>query len=214
MKKYFINNNSRKLILFFTGWGCDEHEFSHLESNTDVLILYDYTDLKISFDFSNYDEINLISFSAGVFIASIINFDFKINNKFAISGNPYLFDDKLGLSKKTQDLLYNITEETAEEFAKNYLVKTDEEWNSFRPSNRTLDSCKFEFNFLKSLYEKQKKDICDNFDVAIFGQEDPLFDVTEQKKFYNDRLRIVKNARHNIFFRIHNYEQIFELGEL
>ena len=48
MKKFLIDNNSSELILFFTGWGCDEYEFEHLKSNKDVLILYNYLDLKCS----------------------------------------------------------------------------------------------------------------------------------------------------------------------
>ena len=41
MKKYLINNNSDSLLIFFTGWGCDEYEFEHLESDCDVLLFYD-----------------------------------------------------------------------------------------------------------------------------------------------------------------------------
>lgn len=99
-EKYLINNNSQNLLIFFTGWGCDEYEFEHLKSDCDVLLLYDYSDLNLDFDFSEYKNFDLISFSAGVFVASIIDFDFKINNKIALSGNPYLFDEKLGLSSR------------------------------------------------------------------------------------------------------------------
>ena len=110
MKHYLINKNTENLLIFFTGWGCDEFEFQHLESDSDVLLLYNYKDMNLDFDFSKYKKINLIAFSAGVFIASIFNFaDFKINKidkKIAIDGNPYLFDENLGLSKEMQDILY------------------------------------------------------------------------------------------------------------
>ncbi len=36
MKKYLVNNGSKMLLIFFTGWGCDESEFSHLKADTDV----------------------------------------------------------------------------------------------------------------------------------------------------------------------------------
>ena len=71
-----------------------------LKSNSDVLILYDYTDLNLDFDFSKYKNFDLIAFSAGVFVASIMDFDFEINRKLAISGNPYLFDEKLRTFKR------------------------------------------------------------------------------------------------------------------
>lgn len=208
MKQHFIDNNSDTLLLFFTGWGCDEYEFEHIKSNTDVLILYDYTDLNFNFDFSKYKKFDLMAFSAGVFIASIMNFNFKINKKIAISGNPYLFDEYYGLSSKMQDLLYNITEETAEDFAKNYLVKTDEEWRNFHPSRRTLESCRTEFDSLKKIYNDNKHKIKDIYDFTLFGEDDHVFNITVQKEFFKEKVRIIKNARHNPFFRIETFEQI------
>ena len=70
MKHFLMDNGSDSLLLFFSGWGCDEHEFEHLKSGSDVLILYDYNNLRLEFDFSGYREINLLAFSAGVFAAA------------------------------------------------------------------------------------------------------------------------------------------------
>lgn len=212
MKKFLINNGSDSIILFFTGYGCDEYEFEHLKSKSDILLLYDFsdTDLSLDFDFSKYKEVNLIAFSAGVFIASVFNFNFKLNRKIALSGNPYLFDEPYGLTNDMQDILYNITAETADDFARNYLVKTDEEFRIFHHSRRTIESCKKEFNSLKNLYSVKKTDIKDIFDKAIIGEYDPIFNVQAQKDFYTKRLTIVKNARHNLFFRIKSFEDILD----
>lgn len=212
MQKYLINNNSDKLLLFFTGWGCDEYEFEHLNADSDVLLLYNYSDLNLDFDFSKYKEINLIAFSAGVFAASVFNFDFEINKKIALSGNPYLFDEKFGLSSKIQEVLLNITEENADDFARNYLIKTEAEWSKFHHSKRTIESCRTEFSSLKKLYEDNKQNIKDIFDMVLVGEYDPIFDVSAQKEFYGKKLHITNNARHNLFFRIKNYEQIFDFN--
>ena len=213
MKQYLKDNNSGKLLIFFTGWGCDESEFEHIKSDSDVLILYDYLNLDFNFDFSKYKEVNLIAFSAGTFVASLFDFDFEINKNIAISGNPYLFDEKLGLSEKIQNVLRNITEENAEEFAKNYLVKTEEEFRNFHPSNRTLESCRAEFDTLKRLYEENKNKIRDIYNYALFGSDDIIFNLSSQREFYGPRLRIVENSRHNLFFRIENYNQFFNFCE-
>lgn len=212
MQKYFINNNSDKLLIFFTGWGCDESEFAHLNTSSDILLIYNYTDLDLKFDFSKYKDINLIAFSAGIFIASVMNFDFKINKKIAISGNPYLFDEKFGLSNEIQSVLQNITEENADDFAKNYLVKTDEELKRFHHSKRSLDSCQDEFQSLKNLYKENKHKIKDIFDYAIIGENDPIFNTAAQKEFYANRLKLIKNARHSLFFRIKSYEDLLKLA--
>ena len=211
MQRCLINNHSDTLLLFFAGWGCDEYEFEHLQAESDVLLLYDYSDLILDFDFSNkYKKIDLIAFSAGVFVASVFRFNFEPNRKIAIDGNPYLFDEYYGLSEDMQKILYNITEENADSFAKNYLIKTEEEYRNFHPSKRTLESCRMEFDNLKKIYRDNEQKITDIYNYAIFGSEDPIFNVSAQKEFYGNRLNIVKNARHNLFFRINKYEQIFD----
>lgn len=212
MKKYLINKNSDKLLIFFTGWGCDQYEFEHLEASYDVLLLYDYSNLKLDFDFSKYKIFNLIAFSAGVFVSSIFNLDFKIDKKIALSGNPYLFDEHFGLSKEIQNILYSITEETADDFAKNYLIKTEEEWKKFHHSKRSIESCKTEFEKLKETYQKYKQNIKDIFDMALVGEDDPIFNVPAQKEFYKAKLNVIKNARHNLFFKIRNYDEIFSFN--
>jgi len=209
MRKYLIDKNSDNLLIFFTGWGCDEYEFEHLTSNADVLLLYDYLDLNLDFDFSNYKKIDLMAFSAGVFVASIMNFNFEISKKIAISGNPYLFDEHLGLSTEIQNILCNITAENADDFARNYLIKTDEEWKNFHHSKRTLESCKEEFNSLKNLFISQNHNIKDIYDFALMGENDEIFNTSVQKQFYKNRLKMIENARHNLFFRIQKYEQFF-----
>ena len=214
MKQFYLNNRSDNLLLFFAGWGCDEHEFEHLTSESDVLILYDYTDLELNFDFSKYREINLIAFSAGVFTASVFNFDFKVSKKIAIDGNPYLFDEHFGLSENIQDTLYNVTEENAEDFARNYLVKTEEEYKNFHPARRTPESCRYEFDCLRQIYNSQKQDIKDIYDYALIGADDPIFNVEAQKVFYGKRLFVINNARHNLFFRIKSYEDLFRLCKI
>lgn len=211
MNNYLVDNNSDKLLLFFAGWGCDEYEFEHLKSDSDVLILYNYTDLDLDFDFSKYKEINLLAFSAGVFVASIFDFKFELGKKVALDGNPYLFDEHFGLSESIQEVLYNITEDSADDFAKNYLVKTEEEYKNFHNSRRTLVSCREEFDRLKFIYETNKPKIKDIYDLVIMGEEDPIFNVAAQKEFYGDKLKIVKNARHNLFFRINSYKELFDL---
>jgi len=211
MKQYYINNKSDSLLIFFTGWGCDEYEFEHLKSKSDVLILYDYTDLYLNFDFSKYNEINLLAFSAGVFVASIFKFGVKINKKIAADGNPFLFDEKYGLSKQIQDILYNITEENADEFARNFLIKTDEEYKEFHPSKRTLESCRIEFDCLKNIYQKEKENIKDIYDLVLFGENDTIFNISAQREFYKNKIKFVQNARHNLFFRIKKYEDLLYL---
>ena len=65
MRYFYQNNQSKELIVFFAGWGCDENQFTNLQDNKDVLILYDYQDLELDFEFSRYNRIDVIAYSAG-----------------------------------------------------------------------------------------------------------------------------------------------------
>ncbi|MCR4819964.1 MAG: DUF452 family protein [Elusimicrobiales bacterium] len=212
MKHFLMDNGSDSLLLFFSGWGCDEHEFEHLKSGSDVLILYDYNNLRLEFDFSGYREINLLAFSAGVFAAAASDIKNISGRKTALSGNPYLFDGHFGLSQEIQEMLCGINEENAADFAKNYLVKTDEELAAFHNSGRTIESCRAEFESLKRLYSERKNSIKDIFDSALIGGDDRIFNIEAQKEFYGSRLRIVPNARHSIFFRIKSFDEIIDMA--
>lgn len=55
------------------------------------------------------------------------------------------------------------------------------------------------------------KKINDIYDYAIFGECEKIFNLQLQKDFFKNRIHIIENARHNMFFRIANYEQIFEI---
>ena len=66
MKLVKIDNRSSSLIIFFAGWGCDENQFTNLRDREDVLILYDYRDLDLDFDFSPYRQVDVLAYSAGV----------------------------------------------------------------------------------------------------------------------------------------------------
>ena len=89
MRYFFENHHSHDLIVFFAGWGCDENQFTNLHDRKDVLILYDYHDLSLNFDFTRYANIYVIAYSAGVFVASIMADQLpNLRCKIAVCGNP------------------------------------------------------------------------------------------------------------------------------
>ena len=95
MKTKLIKNNSDELIVFLSGWGCDEHSYSDMKSSRDVLICWDYTSLDFEFNFEDYKTICLIAYSAGVFVSGLIKDKLpKFSYKIAVNGNPKLFDNK------------------------------------------------------------------------------------------------------------------------
>lgn len=213
MQYFFKSNNSTDLIVFFSGWGCDENQFVNLHDDKDVLILYDYQNLTLNFDFSKYANIYVIAYSAGVFIASILADNMpNVRCKVALCGNPYVFDEKLGLSTNIIKVFKNITLDNYLEFRRKYMVFTDEEYEKYNQlqSLRTIESCESELEALQKLYEQKKSQINPDFDKAIVAENDLIFKLNEQMNFYKDKLKIIKNARHHIFFRFNSFAEMLE----
>lgn len=211
MQYFYHDHGSKDLIVFFSGWGCDENQFTNLHDKKDVLILYDYQDLKLDFDFMKYQNVYVIAYSAGVFIASIMaNSIPNVRLKVAVCGNPYLFDETLGVDKKTVDVFKNITLGNYLEFRRKYMVYSEEEYEKYNElqSLRTIESCADELKALQEMYKKQKDKIDPTFDKAIVAENDLIFKLESQKDFYKEKLTIIKNAKHHIFFKFKGFEDL------
>ena len=213
MQYFFQNNGSKDLIVFFSGWGCDENQFTNLHDNKNVLILFDYQDLKLDFDFAKYDNIYVIAYSAGVFIASITTDKIpNIRQKIAVCGNPYLFDEKIGISAETVQVFNEITLDNYLDFRRKYMVVTDEEYDRYNKlqSLRTIESCQSELLALQKMYAEKKAFINPEFDKAIMAENDLIFKLSAQTEFYKDKLRIIKNAKHHIFFKFSSFDDLLK----
>ena len=214
MQHFYQNNNSDDLIVFFAGWGCDSNQFVNLHDRKDVLILYDYHDLNLNFEFDKYANIYVIAYSAGVFIALILAKNIpNIRQKVAVCGNPYLYDEVLGLSAANIQAFKNITLYNYMEFRRQYMVFSDEEYEKYNQleSLRSVESCESELVAIRKLYDKYKAKIEPIFDKAIVAENDLIFDLQAQKDFYKDKLVIIHNARHHIFFKFNSFEDILNI---
>ena len=214
MRYSFYDHGSKDLIVFFAGWGCDDHQFTNLHDVKDVLILYDYQDLSLDFDFSPYAHIDIIAYSAGVFIASVMADELPhVRQKVAVCGNPYLFDETLGISQATVQVFREITLDNYLEFRRKYMVFTDEEYEKYNrlQSLRTIESCASELEALQQMYVTKKFKINPVFTKALVAENDLIFKLSAQQKFYQNKLRIIKNAKHHIFFRFDSFEDMLNL---
>ena len=214
MQYFYQNNRSKDLIVFFAGWGCDENQFTNLHDRKDVLILYDYQDLELNFNFEKYQNIYLIAYSAGVLIASLIADKIKnVRLKVAVCGNPYLFDETLGIDGQTIEVFKGITLDNYLDFRRKYMVFSDEEYEKYNAlqSLRTVESCMAELDALQKMYAVLKDKINPQFDKAVMAQNDLIFKIAAQKDFYGQKLKVIENARHHIFFKVKSFEDLLEI---
>ena len=214
MKTKLISNNSKDLILFLTGWGCDDVQFQSMTSSKDVLLCWDYTDLELNFDFSKYENICLLTYSAGVYVAGLIADKLpKFKLKIAINGNPLMFDEYFGINENLINTMYKLNEDNYLQFRKDFLVYNNEEFEYFNnhTSIRTFDSCATELKNLEE-YSKTKFTPID-YDIALLSDNDKIFNPTTQRKYFKASYIILNNQAHNVFYKIKTYDDIFNIIE-
>ncbi len=116
MKYKWLNKKAnKKIIIFFNGWGMDECIVKHLNpENYDVLMFYDYNNLDNDFEFNllnNYSEKNLIAWSMGVMIGSIVTHTLALplgeGTYTAINGTLKPIDAEFGIHPRIYDLTIN-----------------------------------------------------------------------------------------------------------
>jgi malonyl-CoA O-methyltransferase/biotin synthesis protein BioG len=125
IRKIDAKKNNRKdgrsLLLFFSGWGMDEHPFmEYLPVDRDCMICYDYRSL--AFDESllaPYEHIRMVAWSMGVWAASHVLSDrhFHVAESIAINGTPWPVDDERGIATAIfYGTLEGLNEETLQKF--------------------------------------------------------------------------------------------------
>lgn len=209
MKTKFTDNNSDELIFFLLGWGCDDRPYQNMTSSKNVLLLWDYNDLDFEFDFTPYKKIYLLAYSAGVFIADILEDKLpKFDLKIAINGNPLLNDEYFGITKEAKTAMAGLNLLNFLEFRRNFLVVTDEQFREFNKltSRRSIESCMDELQALEMLSCGDKKTI--QFDKIIISEEDKIFNPQHQIEYFKDNIKILKNSGHDVFHYFKNFDDI------
>ena len=213
MKTKLIENNSNDLVVFLTGWGCDDNQFKNFSSSKNLLLCWDYSTLDFEFDFSKYNKVSLLAYSAGVLVACLLQDKFpKFDKKVAVNGNPFMIDKKFGMSKKTIDILLNLNLDNCMEFISTYLVYDKQELKIFlaTPSYRPFESSKQELIKLQEYCNLKYKPI--EFDKVILSDTDKVFNPGTQQEYFKDKYVLLKNsAHHTPFLRFNSTDEMFRL---
>ena len=219
--KLIIDHNSDELIIFVSGWGCDDHQFAGLTSSKDVLLLWDYKDLSLNYHIKNYKKCYLLSYSAGVFVAGLLEDSIPIlSRKIALNGNPEIFSAKYGLTKQITNVFRNITVENAKKFCCDYLLHDPDEFSSFiqYPCLRTPADCTIELDCLEEMANNNKYHRM-KFDTVFMSECDKIFNPENQRLYYKQlfpaEFHQVPKSGHNIFYsKITNLDDFFDKQSL
>ncbi|EGK8067485.1 DUF452 family protein [Campylobacter upsaliensis] len=199
MKIEFLhqNANSKELILFFAGFASQPSHFSHLNSQKNVLMVYDYRDFEFKFDLNAFENITLIAFSMGVCVASKVLKNFHFKAKIALNGTNYGVDKIRGIPPSI--FLRTAQNFKLEDFKKALLCKRAE--FEFRAEEDLKEE-------LLALYEFCKKDFAKNFtwDRAYMSEGDFIFPNLALKNTYENLICL--KEPHFVFFAFDKWEQI------
>ena len=86
---YIVHENHPKLLLLFAGWAADETPFKQYRpKGMDYMVCYDYRTL--DFDksiFDRYQRVNVVTWSMGVWVGSLILSNIPQNKILSIAFN-------------------------------------------------------------------------------------------------------------------------------
>lgn len=101
---YIINENHPQLLLFFAGWAADETPFKQYRpKDMDYMICYDYRTLDFDYSiFDRYRQVNVVAWSMGVWMGSLILSQVSRDKVFslAFNGTTYPIDNLEGIPRE------------------------------------------------------------------------------------------------------------------
>lgn len=186
MKQVFLKKEGNaRLLLFFAGWGSDEHLFRRpLMEGYDCLLCFDYQTLE--FDdtlLEGYREIRLLAWSMGVWVAGQVLQGKKLpwQMRLAVNGTPYPINEDCGIPERIfLGTLRQFSEPVLVRFRRRICGTAEgvREFLSHAPY-RSVESLHRE---LSALYELVSSLPASSFawDKAVIGSRDKIFPVEAQ----------------------------------
>lgn len=226
MQTHWTLNGSRKLILFFSGWGMDEKPTRHLTSDGyDLCTCFNYHTLETadSEKWARYDEIILIAWSMGVWAAeqvvarmgicsggSIPRQGLPITCAIAINGTPTAVDELTGIPPVVAEATCNgLNQVTLAKFMRRIyggasLMKEMENADALPCID--IDGRREELHRIISA----PQDVTSiHWNKAIIGSGDAIFPSTNMSRYWEGRCEVcLLEAPHYPFHLYTNWNEI------
>lgn len=189
MKTKLIKNSERtsNLIVYFAGWGTPPSAVSHLvlPENTDLLICYDYRDFNLDIDFSMYQQVRLVAWSMGVWVANQVMQNVSLISATAINGTSFPCDDEMGIPRAVfKGTLEQLDEQNLVKFQRR--MCGDSRTFQYYQQLADLRECDVLRTELSALYEGIQQDQGKTiiWTRAILGEGDRIFPMKNQKNYW------------------------------
>ena len=218
--KYLHKSNKSKLILFMSGWGCDEIPFNRIDSKDyDVLMCYDYRDLSNATDILDelklYQEQHLIGWSLGIYVSSILFKDHKdiFLSTLAINGSLSPINDEEGIPPAIfQGTIDGLNERGRDKFFMRMCGGRSGFANfSKHQAQRTVEDQKEELICLQNMI-LDRSITWDIFDKVLLSSRDMIFPFKNlEKAWENKSQKIVMDLPHFCFSEWNEWDEILKV---
>ena len=98
--EYIIHEHHPRLLLFFAGWASDATPFRHYRpEGRDLLVCYDYRTLAANLPVADYEGIDVVGWSMGVWAATHVvpQLGMDVERSIALNGTPFPIDATRGI---------------------------------------------------------------------------------------------------------------------
>lgn len=220
MKTYIKRNEqNRKLVVVFGGWGTDQNAFVPLcTDDHDFMLYYNYSadEPLVLPDSKTYDMVVLIGWSLGVWATEYYAESMKINAdlNIAVNGTPEPADDKYGIPQDIYtQTLDNINDKEMDEFHFQFFGSSNKhQRNTDMIPKRKTESYGAE---LRWLYNRmmENPDKRYRWDIAVSGMKDEIFPHENQVRYWQkreDTKLLVKDLPHYPFNSWGNFNNMIE----
>lgn len=200
MKQIFMKQEGNPcLLIFFAGWGSDEHLFDIPSADDcDFMLCYDYTtpDFESS-ALAYYDSVRLLGWSMGVWAAgeALSSLTLPWEKKIAVNGTPFPISDEKGIPQVVfQGTLDGLSLDTLVKFRRR-MCGSSQEVQAFmqRLPQRSLESLREELSALqKRITERGGMAYPLEWDEAVIGTKDRIFPAENQERAWDGLAHIQK----------------------
>lgn len=198
---YTADSVQRRLIIVFAGWAMDHRPFVGLSRpGYDIAVIWDYRSLHIDWSFTRpYDEICILSWSMGVYAASITTqaIDYKVSARIAVNGTLSPIDDRQGIPEKIfKGTLDGLNERNLRKFYRRVCGSSDA-YKAFCNNlpDRDIDGVRDELDAIAT-HSILSNPAVARWDLAIICRDDAIFPPANQVRAWNAVPRNIISGAH------------------
>ncbi|WP_163707281.1 pimeloyl-ACP methyl esterase BioG family protein [Mangrovibacterium lignilyticum] len=218
-QKWIKRKGEPACILFFNGWGMDEHvldEFDH--RGFDVCHLNDFSQIEpLPTDEFQYQTIIVVAWSLGVCAANEIlpKSKLQLTQCLAINGTPWVRHDEMAIPHTTfKQTLDGWNERTRFKFnlrmfgGKNRLDKATKQQSQRSTANQKLE--------LQFFYDLEQTTANQNlsWDAAFVAINDQIIPTAHQLNFWSDKARVIETDwTHFPFSEVKSWHELLKIAK-